>query len=52
MQLSEIADKQVDNQVYLRARIDDDQQLLIDKLRLKVLNDITPQDAVNQYFTK
>ena len=52
MQLSEIADKQANNQVYLRAKIDDDQQLLIDKLRLKVLNDITPQDAVNQYFTK
>ncbi len=52
MQLSEIQDNKANNHIYLRAKVDETQQTIIDLLKLKVPNDTTPQNAVNQYFTK
>jgi transposase len=52
MQVSEIKDTKTGNNVYLRARIDQSQQVIIDKLGLKVPNDTTPQYAMIQYFKK
>ncbi len=52
MQLSHIEDKQANNHFYLRSSIDQSQQTIIDTLKLKVPNDTTPQEAVNQYFMK
>ena len=52
MQASEIYDRKADSKVMLRSKIDQDQQVLIDKLKLKVPNDIIPQNTINQYFRK
>ena len=52
MQVSEIKDDKANNTLYLRSRLDQDQDILIEKLRLKVPNDTTPQNAINQYFKK
>ncbi len=52
MQLSQIQDNKANNHIYLRAKIDEAQQTIIEALRLKVPNDTTPQNAVNQYFIK
>lgn len=52
MQLSQIQDHNSNKTFYLRAKISDNQQLIINKLNLKVPNDTTPQSAINQYFTK
>ena len=52
MQLSQIQDNKANNHIYLRAKIDEAQQTIIEALRLKVPNDTTPQDTVNQYFMK
>ena len=50
MQLSDIQDSKAGNRIYLRSRIDETQQTIIDKLKLKTPNDTTPQGAVNQLF--
>ncbi|MEA3272624.1 MAG: IS1634 family transposase [Patescibacteria group bacterium] len=52
MQVSEIRDDKADSNLFLRSKVDKNQQILIDKLGLKVPNDTTPQNAINQYFTK
>jgi hypothetical protein len=52
MQISKVKDNKADNIVYLRSKVDDAQQMIIDKLRLKIPNDTTPQKAINQYFIK
>jgi transposase len=52
MQVSEVKDDKTDKNIYLRSKIDDNQQNLIDNLGLKVLNDTTPQNAINQMFMK
>lgn len=52
MQVSKINDSKTNNNVYLRSRIDNNQQVIIDKLRLKVPNDTTPQYTMNQHFEK
>jgi len=52
MQVSKIHDKKTNKYFYLRAKITDNQEVIIHKLKLKVLNDTTPQSAINQYFTK
>jgi len=50
MQVSEIKDDKANNSFYLRSKIDRNQKIIIDKLKLKVPNDTTPQNAINQYF--
>ena len=52
MQVSLIKDDKAKSNIYLRSKIDEHQQTIFNKLRLKVLNDTTPQNAINQYFTK
>lgn len=52
MQVSEINDDKIDKNIYLRSKIDETQQKIIDKLGLKVPNDTTPQNAINQMFAK
>ena len=52
MQVSLIKDDKAKSNIYLRSKIDASQQIIFDKLRLKVLNDTTPQNTINQYFTK
>lgn len=52
MQVSEIRDDKANSNLFLRAKVDMDQQLLIDKLALKVPNDTTPKNAISQYFMK
>jgi len=52
MQLSHIKDNKADNCIYLRAKIEETQQAIIDALKLKTPNDTTPQSAINQYFVK
>lgn len=52
MQVSEIKDDKTNSILYLRSKINQTQQLIIDKLGLKVPNDTTPQNAINQYFIK
>ena len=52
MQVSLIKDDKAKSNIYLRSKIDAPQQTIFNKLRLKVLNDTTPQNAINQYFTK
>ncbi len=52
MQVSEINDNKAPSNIYLRSKIDANQQILIDKLKLKVLNDTTSQNSINQYFKK
>jgi len=50
MQLSEIKDTQANKMVYTRSKVDQAQQILIDKLRLHIPKDANPQSAINQYF--
>ena len=52
MQVSLIKDDKAKSNIYLRSKIEMDQQTIFDKLKLKVLNDTTPQNAINQYFIK
>ncbi len=52
MQVSLIKDDKAKSNIYIRSKIDTSQQTICDKLKLKVLNDTTPQNALNQYFTK
>lgn len=52
MQVSEIKDNKAGNTLYLRSNIDPEQRIIIEKLKLRVPNDTTPQNAINQYFTK
>ncbi len=52
MQVSLIKDDKAKSNIYLRSKIDTPEQTIIDKLKLKVLNDTTAQNYVNQYFTK
>ena len=52
MQVSEIKDDKADNTIYLRSKIEEGQQVLISKLGLKVPNNTTPQNTINQYFIK
>lgn len=52
MQVSRIKDDKAKTNIYLRSKIDVSQQIIFDKLRLKVLNDTTPQSVINQYFIK
>jgi transposase len=52
MQLSHIQDNKANNHIYLRSKIDDVQETIINALKLKVPNDTTPQSTVNQYFMK
>jgi transposase len=50
MQVSEIRDDKANNSLYMRSKIDYNQNIIINKLKLKVPNDTTPQNAINQYF--
>lgn len=50
MQLSLIKDDKANNAFYLRSRINEDQQKIIDRFKLKVPNDTTPQCSMNQLF--
>lgn len=50
MQVSEIKDNNNNNNLYLRAKVDDDQQIIIDKLGLKIPNDTTPYNSINQMY--
>lgn len=52
MQVSEIKDNKGKSNIYLRSKIDDNQKMIIDKLKLKELNDTIPKNAMNQYFKK
>ncbi len=52
MQVSHIKDNKADSSLFLRSKIDGAQQIIIDKLGLKVPNDTTPQNTINQYFKK
>jgi len=52
MQVSLIKDDKAKSNIYLRSKIDSAQQTICNKLKLKVLNDTTPQNTINQYFTK
>lgn len=52
MQVSEVKDKKTNSKLYLRSNIDEYQQVLIDKLSLKVPKDTTPYDTLNQMVIK
>ena len=52
MQVSEIRDDKTNSNLYLRSMVDNNQQVIVDKLKLKVPNDTTPQNAISQYFIK
>jgi len=52
MQVSLIKDDKAKSNIYLRSKIDENQQTVFDKLKLKVLNDTTAQNSINQYFKK
>lgn len=52
MQLSDVLDKNDNKRFYLRSKILQNQQIIIDNLGLVVPNDSVPQNAVNQYFMK
>ena len=52
MQISKVKDNKADNIIYLRSKVEDVQQIIIDKLKLKMPNDTTPQNAINQYFMR
>ena len=51
MQVSQILDTKSKETFYMRSKISPDQSTLTATMRLKVLNDTIPQNAVNQYFT-
>lgn len=50
MQLSKILDAKSNKIIYIRSKVGETQQVLIDKLKLKIPKDANPQNAVNQYF--
>jgi transposase len=50
MQVSEVKDDKADNTLYLRSQINPEQQIIIDKLKLKVPNDTTTQSAMYLLF--
>jgi hypothetical protein len=52
MQVSKVKDDKTDSTLFLRAKVDEIQQIIIDKLGLKVPNDTTPYNALNQCFVK
>jgi len=52
MQVSEVKDNKTGSNLFLRANVDNNQQIIINKLGLKVPNDTTPYSAINQYFVK
>ena len=52
MQVSLVKDDKAKSNIYLRSKIELDQQTIFNKLKLKVLNDTIPQNAINQCFTK
>lgn len=52
MQVSQIKDDKVNKHIFLRSKIDENQQKIIDKLKLKVPNDTATQNTINQLFTK
>ncbi len=52
MQVSEIKDNKTNSNLYLRSKVDENQQIIIDKLKLKVPNDTTPHNAISQFFAK
>lgn len=52
MQLSHIMDDKTNKSFYIRSKINEEQQVIIDRLKLIVPNDSNPQNTVNQYFTK
>lgn len=52
MQLSLIEDAKANSNWYMRSKITENQQVLIDRLKLVVPNDTCPQSAINQYFMK
>ncbi|NOZ46107.1 MAG: hypothetical protein GXO79_04915, partial [Chlorobi bacterium] len=45
-----IKDDKTDKNIFLRSKIDEVQQILIDKLKLKIPNDTSSQSAINQMF--
>jgi len=50
MQVSEIKDNKADKNIFLRSKIDKTGQIIIDKLKLKMPNDTSSQDTLNQVF--
>lgn len=50
MQLSKIKEKSNQNRIYLRSQIDENQNIIIKKLKLSIPNDTTSQTVINQYF--
>ncbi len=52
MQVSLIKDDKAKSNIYLRSKVDESQQTILDKLKLKVPNDTMPQNTINQQFTK
>ncbi len=50
MQVSEIKDDKAKTNI-LRAKVSEQQQTIINKLKLKMLNDTTAKSTINQYFT-
>jgi len=52
MQVSQVLDTKSNETFYMRSKISPAQSTLNAKMKLKVLNDTTPQNTVNQYFTK
>jgi len=50
MQLSKIKDNKAEKIVYIRSKVDEQQQILVDKLKLNIPKDANPQNTVNQYF--
>lgn len=50
MQLSEIKDKKNGSHLYLRSNIDEKQEKLIEKLKLVVPKDTSPQESIYQLF--
>jgi transposase len=50
MQLSVVKEDKSEELVYMRSSIKENQKILIDKLKLEVPRDVTPQYSINQYF--
>ena len=52
MQVSDVMDKKTGNKFYLRSSLSEQQQIIAEKLRMKLPNDIIPHSAVDKMFTK
>lgn len=50
MQLSELEDKESGKKLYIRSKVSEDQEILINKLKLLIPKNANPQNAINQYF--